>query len=81
MPPFPSLVPRLLLPLLLAAGTVLAAPRLPTSDAEVLERLPARALDPRQREMAELRRALAARPNDLDLALRLARRYYAEVAA
>ena len=71
----------LMLPLLLAAGAASATPRLPTSDAEVLERLPARALDPRQREMAELRRALAAQPGDLELALRLARRYYAEVAA
>jgi hypothetical protein len=73
--------PVLSLMLLLAAATALAAPRVPASDAEVLERLPARALDPRQREMAELRRALAARPGDLDLALQLARRYYAEVAA
>jgi tetratricopeptide (TPR) repeat protein len=74
---------RLLLPwpLLLAAGVSLAAPRQPVSDAEVLERLPARALDPRQREMGELRRLLATRPGDLDLALRLARTYYAEVAA
>jgi tetratricopeptide (TPR) repeat protein len=81
MTPFPATALRLLLPLLLAAGPALAAPRQPTSDAEVLERLPARALDPRQREMSELRRQLAARPDDLDLALRLARRYYAEVAA
>jgi tetratricopeptide (TPR) repeat protein len=71
----------LLLPMLLAVGIALAAPRQPSSDAEVLERLPARALDPHQREMSELRRLLAARPDDLDVALRLARRYYAEVAA
>ena len=70
-----------MLPLLLAAVPALAAPRLPEADAEVLERLPARAVDPRQREMSALRRALAARPGDLDLALRLARRYHAEVAA
>jgi Flp pilus assembly protein TadD len=81
MTPFPATALRLLLPLLLVAGSALAAPRQPASDAEVLERLPARALDPRQREMSELRRQLAARPDDLDVALRLARRYYAEVAA
>lgn len=71
----------LLLPLWLAAASALAAPRLPASDTEVLERLPARALDPRQRELSTLRRQLAAQPRDLDLALRLARRYHAEVAA
>lgn len=70
-----------LLPLLLATSVTLGAPRLPTTDAEVLERLPARAQDPRQREMSALRRQLVARPDDLDLALQLARRYYAEVAA
>jgi len=71
----------LVLVLLCLAGSIAAAPRLPASDAEVVERLPARALDPRQHEIAELRRALAARPDNLDLALRLAHRYYAEVAA
>jgi len=66
---------------LCAASGAVAAPRLPTSDAEVLERLPARAEDPRRREMSDLRRALAADPQNLTLALRLTRRYYAEVAA
>jgi len=77
--PFNAL--KLLLPLLLVAASALSAPRQPASDAEVLERLPSRALDPRQREMSDLRRQLAARPDDMDLALQLARRYYAEVAA
>jgi Tfp pilus assembly protein PilF len=72
---------KLLVPVLLVAGTVQSAPRQPTSDTEVLERLPARALDPRQREMSEMRRLLAARPDDMDLALQMARRYYIEVAA
>jgi Flp pilus assembly protein TadD len=78
-----SLPLKVLLTLFLAASASvsLAAPRLPDDDNQVLERLPARAVDPRQREMGELRRALAARPDDLALALRLARRYYAEVAA
>lgn len=68
--------------LLLAAPTVvLAAPYTPASDAQVLEVLPARAAEPRMREMRELRAALAARPDDAGTALRLARRYYAETAA
>ena len=81
MPSFPALALRLLVPWLLAAASALAVPRLPASDAEVLERLPARALDPRQADISALRRQLAARPHELDLAIQLARRYYAEVAA
>ena len=74
---------RILLSLawLFATSAAFSAPRLPGSDNEVLERLPARAEDPRRREMSDLRHALAAHPDDLALALRLARRYYAEVAA
>ncbi len=37
--------------------------------------------DTRQRELRELRLALAAQPGNADLAVRLARRYYDEVAA
>lgn len=48
-------------------------PFTPASDAVVLERVPATAGDARARERASLRRALAARPEQLDLALRLAR--------
>lgn len=81
MPSFPALALRLLVPWLLAAASALAVPRLPASDAEVLERLPARALDPRQADISALRRQLAARPHELDLAIQLARRYHAEVAA
>ncbi|HEY6134883.1 MAG TPA: hypothetical protein VIW70_12950 [Rubrivivax sp.] len=58
-----------------------AAPYRPPSDQQVVETLPARAADPRMREMRESRAALARNPRDLDLALRLARLYYAEVAA
>jgi hypothetical protein len=58
-----------------------AAPFLPKSDRQVLETLPARAAEPRMRELAELRRELAARPRDLELAVRLARRYYELAAA
>jgi tetratricopeptide (TPR) repeat protein len=49
------------------------APRVPTSDGEVLERLPRGATDPREREQERLRALLAAHPEDLRVALALAR--------
>ena len=61
--------------------TVQAAPFKPRSDAEVLEVLPARAADPRMRELRRLRTELAAQPSDLATAVQLARAYYSEVAA
>jgi hypothetical protein len=60
---------------------VQATPYKPRSDAEVLEVLPARAADPRMRELRRLRNELAARPTDLPTAVQLARSYYSEVAA
>lgn len=48
-------------------------PFTPTSDAVVLEQVPATEGDARARERAALRRALASQPEQLDLALRLAR--------
>ncbi|MBC7954475.1 MAG: hypothetical protein H7Y33_01225 [Cytophagales bacterium] len=65
----------------LAGGPATAAPFTPTSDTEVLEVLPARAADPRMRELRQLRTELARNPNDAEAAVRLARRYYEEVAA
>lgn len=62
-------------------GSVWSAPFEPASDAEVLEVLPARAASPRMRELRDLRAALAADPRNAALAVRLARRYYDEVAA
>jgi tetratricopeptide (TPR) repeat protein len=64
------------------AATVLAlrtrsdasTPRTPTSDQEVLERLPTGSSDPRARELAQLRARLAASPDDLALAVEVARR-------
>ncbi|QOY93795.1 hypothetical protein IM543_20000 [Massilia sp. UMI-21] len=50
-----------------------AAPYIPSSGSQVLERLPAR-FDPVQRELAQLRAALAANPRDLARASALARR-------
>jgi len=70
--------PRLLTtPILLLALAlpVVAAPHLPSSDAQVLERIPARALDAQARELQALRAAWRAQPGDADLAVRLARRY------
>ncbi|MCY1045060.1 hypothetical protein OV208_27345 [Corallococcus sp. bb12-1] len=48
-------------------------PFTPTTDSAVLERVPATATDAKARERAALRRALAARADQVDLALRLAR--------
>jgi predicted Zn-dependent protease len=67
--------------MLLAPALSAGAPFTPSSDQQVLERLPARAADPRMRELNELRRQLAADPRNSGLAVRLARRYYEEVAA
>ncbi|MCC8998921.1 MAG: hypothetical protein LM522_05395, partial [Candidatus Contendobacter sp.] len=66
---------RLLLGVLLsAAGPVLAAPFIPADPNQVLERLPLAAADPVVRELQGLRRQLAGQPDDLELALQVARR-------
>jgi tetratricopeptide (TPR) repeat protein len=59
-----------------AATTAHAAPYTPTSDAEVVERLPGRASDPAIRRVDSLRKQLAARPDDLALRVEIARRYF-----
>ncbi len=48
-------------------------PRRPATDSEVLEKLPLGASDPREREQDRLRRLLAAHPDDLRLAVSLAK--------
>jgi hypothetical protein len=58
-----------------------AAPHLPANDAQVIERVPARAVDPRARDLQALRAAWRAAPRDAELAVRLARRYVEEAAA
>lgn len=58
-----------------------AAPYLPASDAQVLERLPARNSDPAARELQALRAAARAQPGNPDLAVRLARRLFEQGAA
>lgn len=65
---------RLLGVVLGLAGPALAAPFVPAAPDQVLERLPLAATDSRTRELQGLRRQLAERPNDLELALRVARR-------
>lgn len=58
------------------AWPVAAAPRTPLSDGEVIERLPARADDPAQRELRRLRAALAAAPASPAPAIALARFHF-----
>ncbi|THC45707.1 tetratricopeptide repeat protein [Massilia sp. Mn16-1_5] len=57
-----------------AAASAGAAPHIPASGAEVLERLPG-GLDPARRQLQGLRTALAADPHKLGLATTLAQRY------
>jgi tetratricopeptide (TPR) repeat protein len=63
------------------AGTVAAAPLVPAADAEVLEHLPYRPNDPIVREINGLRGQLAANPRDQQIALKLARAYFAQAGA
>jgi len=59
-----------------AAPPVGAAPYVPTSDAQTLERLPIAPGDPVARELRRLRSELAARPGDAEIASKLAGRYF-----
>ena len=58
------------------ATAVQAAPFVPTDDAQVLERLPWRANDETARELAALRAAAAAAPQDAQASAELADRYF-----
>lgn len=53
-----------------------AAPFTPSSDSDVVERLPASASDPSIRRVDSLRKQLAARPDDVGLRLEIGRRYF-----
>jgi hypothetical protein len=66
----------LLFPFFLLAGPAKAAPYVPASDTQVLERLPYKPSDPAAREMTEWRTQLQRDPRNVELAVRLARRYY-----
>ena len=68
-----------LLPLL--APPCAAAPFVPTSDAQVLQRVPARVGDPRVADLQALRAAWRTNPRDPALAVPLARRYVEEAGA
>jgi Tfp pilus assembly protein PilF len=68
----PKIHPLLLAVLLTCSAA--AAPYIPSSGAQVLERLPGR-FDPLQRELGRLRAELAANPSDLARASALAKRY------
>ena len=58
-----------------ASGLLQAEPRVPASDAEVVEKLPYSLADPELRELRAAQRQLAAEPANLDLALHVARGY------
>jgi tetratricopeptide (TPR) repeat protein len=64
-----------LLVLLAGAGWAGAAPFVPSSDDEVLERLPFAPADPAMRSLRGQRAVLAREPGNLALALQVARRY------
>jgi hypothetical protein len=53
-----------------------AVPFTPASDSEVVERLPSGSNDPSVRRVDSLRKQLAAQPNDAQLRLEIARRYF-----
>jgi predicted Zn-dependent protease len=79
--PHPLLCLTLGLALAGAAMPVAAAPFLPASDAQVLERVPSRAGDQRVRELQALRAAWRADPRNAVAAVALARRYVEEAQA
>jgi tetratricopeptide (TPR) repeat protein len=68
--------PGVVLVLAIASAPVLSAPHIPDQDSVVLERLPISPGDPVARELRELRRQVAANPQDSAMAVRLARRYF-----
>ena len=76
----PSTAAGLLLSIAMSVA-VQAAPRTPTDDAEVLERLPLRAGNSAQRELAALRAQARDNPADADTAVRLAERYFDQAMA
>ena len=73
---FPEIVVIVALAVCLAAKQSHAAPYIPASDADVIERLPGRASDPATRRVDSLRKQLAARPDDAALRVDIARRYF-----
>jgi Tfp pilus assembly protein PilF len=70
-----------LLCLLYCLTQAVAAPYVPASESKVLERLPFKPNDPIAREMAQLRTELQRNPGNVEVAAKLARRYYELVSA
>ena len=66
--------------ILSSSALVSAAPYVPDSDSKILERLPFKPNDPLAREMAQMRAELQRNPKNVEIAVRLARRYYELVA-
>jgi tetratricopeptide (TPR) repeat protein len=66
--------------LLGCVNAVSAAPYVPSRDDRILERLPLRANDPVAKEISTLRASLRSDPNNVGVAVKLARRYYEQVA-
>ena len=66
---------------LLLVPSAMAAPYIPKDGNQVIEQLPYKALDPKTQELQNLRQALQREPNNLQFALRVARRYIEEVRA
>lgn len=62
-----------------SATAVFATAHIPASDATVLERLPFKPNDPIARELAGMRAGLQRNPRDLEVAVKLAQRYYGMV--
>ncbi len=77
----PAVLSASLLSLVLVTASARAAPFVPAADSQVLATVPARASDPRARELVTLRAAWRAQPDDVGAAVRLAQRYFDEVAA
>jgi hypothetical protein len=71
-----SFVPSVLVLALAGLVPAWSAPRVPTDDAAVLERLPSGRSDPAMADVRRLRAELAAAPNDSGAAARLAQRYF-----
>ena len=67
--------------LIAAVHAASAAPYVPTADTQVLERLPARATDPRAQQLQSLRAAWRQQPGDVTRAVSLAQGYFDAVAA
>lgn len=75
----PSRLTGLFGPLIFVLAAVpgaFAAPFTPTSDSEVVEKLPLSATDPSVRRVDSLRKQLAARPDDTALRIEIAQRYF-----